>query len=57
MLSFTTTFRGDDPSCLVDAALACPVCLAGGADWRLDLDTYDARADCRCTSCGTEFAG
>src|SRR5947209_8097642 len=44
---YTATFRGDDPESLIDASLACPVCLRGGAHWHLHLEPYDARGPAR----------
>ena len=47
-------FLGHDQACLVAASLACPVCLSGDVAWRLDLTTWEPRADCACRSCGHE---
>jgi hypothetical protein len=50
----TAVFRGDDPSALVAAGLACRVCLAGDVEWRLELEPWDDRARTRCRRCGDE---
>jgi hypothetical protein len=46
------SFRGDDHPGLVAAALACPVCLSGLADWSLAPDDQGGEARCRCRACG-----
>jgi uncharacterized Zn finger protein len=46
------TFRGDDDSALVAAALACRACLSGEVDWSLLIEDFEADAICRCRSCG-----
>ena len=48
----TATFRGDDDVCLVEASLACSVCLSGDVEWSLRGDEWDAAVDCRCERCG-----
>jgi hypothetical protein len=50
----TAAFRGDDPSCLVAAGLACRVCLADDVAWALELEPWDNRARTRCRKCGHE---
>lgn len=50
----TAAFRGDDPSSMVAAGLACRVCLAGDVEWRLELEPWDDRARTRCRRCGDE---
>jgi hypothetical protein len=50
----TAAFRGDDPSALVAAGLACRVCLTGDVAWRLELEPWDDRAQTRCRRCGDE---
>jgi hypothetical protein len=50
----TAAFRGDDPSALVAAGLACRVCLTGDVEWRLELEPWDDRARTRCRRCGDE---
>jgi hypothetical protein len=52
MLADTARFRSDDPDELVEASLACPVCLRWeGIEWEASLDGYDASVECRCSSC------
>jgi hypothetical protein len=51
-LTETATFRGDDDVCLVEASLACSVCLSGDVEWSLQSDEWDAQVHCRCGSCG-----
>jgi hypothetical protein len=55
-MTFTETanFRGDDQSCLVEASLACRVCLSGQIDWSLRVDEWDHEVVCRCRACGDE---
>jgi hypothetical protein len=48
----TATFRGDDAVCLVEASLACLVCLSGEVEWSIRGDIWDAEAVCRCEACG-----
>ena len=50
----TASFRGDDDPCLVEASLACLVCLSGDIEWSLRGDHWDAEAVCRCADCGHE---
>lgn len=50
----TTAFRGDDPGCLVEAGLACRLCLSGDVDWSLALEPWDHHVSCRCRRCGHE---
>ena len=45
-------FRGDDAPALVDASLACRMCLSGAVGWLLSADIWDAEVECRCISCG-----
>ena len=52
MTTRTTTFRGDDPPMLVDAALACDSCLSGLVDWTLDDDRLEPSALTSCLACG-----
>jgi hypothetical protein len=52
MLADTARFRPDDPDVLVNASLACPICL--GSDevrWEAALDGYDPSVECHCESC------
>ena len=48
----TASFRGDDAPCLVDASLACRVCLSGQIEWRLRVRHWDAEVRCHCFNCG-----
>lgn len=48
----TASFMADDVTTLVDAALACPWCLSGHVEWRLELADHDDRAVLRCSECG-----
>lgn len=48
----TATFRGDDAPCLVEASLACRLCLSGRIEWRLRVEEWDAQVDCLCLDCG-----
>ena len=45
-------FRGDDDPRLVQAALACPVCLSGAVEWNLEVEEWEAQVECRCRDCG-----
>jgi hypothetical protein len=45
-------FRGDDDPALVEAALACRVCLSGEVDWALEVGEFDGQVHCRCRRCG-----
>jgi hypothetical protein len=52
MLADTARFRSDDPDELVEASLACPICLQSESiDWVAALDGYDPSVECRCPSC------
>jgi hypothetical protein len=51
-LTETATFRADDEPCLVEASLACRVCLSGHIEWSLRRDQWDAQVVCRCADCG-----
>ena len=45
-------FRPEDPDVLVQAALACPVCLCSeDVDFQDSLEGYDPSVQCRCPSC------
>jgi hypothetical protein len=46
------SFRGDDEDCLVEAALACRMCLSGDVEWSLEVDDFDGHVDCSCRACG-----
>ncbi len=47
----TATFRGDDATPLVEASLACRMCLSCQIDWLLRVDEWDAEVECRCRGC------
>ena len=51
-LSETASFRGDDAPCLVEASLACRVCLSGRIEWWLRVEHWDAEVRCHCLDCG-----
>ncbi len=48
----TATFRADDDSRLVEASLACRMCLSSDVEWSLATDEYEAEVHCRCRGCG-----
>ena len=48
----TASFRGDDDVCLVEASLACSVCLSSDVEWGLHTDDWEAAVRCRCEECG-----
>ena len=52
VLTETATFRPDDAVCLVEASLACRVCLSGEVEWALRVDEWDAAVECTCRECG-----
>jgi hypothetical protein len=55
-LADVARFRPDDPDELVEAALACPVCLrAEGVRWSASLQGYDPSVQCRCASCQQQW--
>ena len=41
----TASFRGDDDVCLVEASLACSVCLSGDVEWGLLTDDWEAAVE------------
>jgi uncharacterized Zn finger protein len=51
-LAETATFRADDDSRLVEASLACRVCLSSEIEWSLTVAEYEADVHCRCRACG-----
>ncbi len=54
MLAYTDVarFRPDDPDELVNASLACPVCLRSDeVTWSATLQGYDPSVQCRCPTC------
>lgn len=48
----TATFRPDDDLRLVEASLACRVCLSDDIEWSLHPDDWDPEVECRCRRCG-----
>ena len=51
MLADTARFRPDDPDELVEASLACPLCLrSDGVEWQAALDSYDSSCECHCST-------
>jgi hypothetical protein len=46
------SFRADDDPSLVEAALACRVCLSSEIDWSLEIGEFDGQVHCRCRTCG-----
>ena len=53
VLTETATFRPDDAACLVEASLACRVCLSGAVEWSLRVDEWDAEVGARAGSAAT----
>jgi hypothetical protein len=55
-MTFTETanFRGNDHPSLVEASLACRVCLSGRIDWSLRVADWEHEVVCRCRACGDE---
>jgi hypothetical protein len=52
MLADTARFREDDPDALVNASLACPICLhSDDVEWEAALEGYDPSVECRCPRC------
>lgn len=51
-LTETANFRADDAAPLVEASLACRMCLSGQIDWSLQVEEWDAEVVCRCRGCG-----
>jgi hypothetical protein len=55
-LADVARFRPEDPDILVQAALACPVCLrTQDVEWLDSLEGYDPSVQCRCPSCQTRW--
>jgi len=50
----TASFRGNDAVCLVEASLACRVCLSSEVEWSLSAEPWDSRVTCRCMRCGDQ---
>jgi hypothetical protein len=48
------SFRGNDDSCLVEAALACRACLSSDVEWALLVDDFEGQVVCRCRACAYE---
>jgi hypothetical protein len=56
LLADTARFRADDPDALVNASLACPLCLGSEqVVWDAALDGYDPSVECRCPNCQTRW--
>ena len=52
LLADTARFRPDDPDELVEASLACPLCLGSEqVRWEAALDSYDPSVECHCPPC------
>ena len=45
------SFRGDDEPCLIEASLACRVCLSSDVEWSLSVDEFEGEVECRCRCC------
>jgi hypothetical protein len=51
-LADVARFRADDPDSLVEASLACPVCLGSEQVlWEAALEDYDPSVECMCPTC------
>ncbi|HEY1715027.1 MAG TPA: hypothetical protein VGG07_19145 [Solirubrobacteraceae bacterium] len=56
VLADVARFRPEDPDALVQAALACPVCLrVEDVEFHDSLEGYDPSVKCRCPSCHTRW--
>jgi hypothetical protein len=56
-LADVARFRPEDPDALVQAALACPICLRGqDVEFEDSLEGYDPSVQCRCPSCQTRWS-
>ncbi len=52
VLTDTARFRPTDPDALVNASLACPVCLRSeDVEWQGTLEGYDPSVRCVCPTC------
>ena len=52
LLADTARFLADDPDELVEASLACPICLrSDGVAWEAALTGYDPSVECSCVQC------
>ena len=50
-------FRPDDPDALVQASLACPVCLGSEqVEWEGALEGYDPSIRCECAACQQQWS-
>ena len=55
-LADVARFRPEDPDVLVQAALACPVCLrVEDVECQDSLEGYDPSVRCHCPSCQTRW--
>lgn len=45
------SFRGNDETCLVEAALACRACLSNDVEWSLLVEEFEGQVECRCRDC------
>ncbi len=55
-LADTARFLPRDPDVLVEASLACPVCLHGeDIEWEAALEGYDPSVQCRCLTCDARW--
>lgn len=52
MATESLLFRGDDSPMLVQASLACRVCLSSEVDYSLKPELWCAEAACHCLACG-----
>jgi hypothetical protein len=56
LLADTARFRPTDPDALVNASLACPVCLrCEDIEWDDSLEGYDPSVRCVCRSCQAQW--
>ena len=56
LLADTARFRPTDPDELVNASLACPVCLRSeDIEWDDSLEGYDPSVQCVCPSCQAQW--
>ena len=56
LLADTARFRPTDPDPLVNASLACPVCLRSeDIEWDDSLEGYDPSVQCVCPSCQAQW--
>ncbi len=51
-LADVARFTPGDCDAIVEASLACPLCLrADTVEWHASLEGYDPSVECRCPSC------